>query len=557
MNYYEKYLKSKHKYIRLRQMRSIQLGACAKNQHTQQQRGGGYKIITSVFIVLDVDNFKAKINPNLETKIIREGKFYRSDLITKVTEKGYPARYEFYSNDKIKEILYVGKDNENFAKILYKNEKPIKKTFYFKATEWSMEISINNFDDIKSYTTGKGTFTLNNTEKTIILSGDSIITKGKGERFIELIIKDINISGSSIEIKNYIIENGIVTKINSIFKQTGIINYGLFMEKCMSSPITLKNLNKYGAMKRNVLNTICGSIFYYLPKKVVKELLKYNNLLADIVNVKINNIKDNIDSLLNNSDEYNKYINTLDKYLPSIFMNKYFKIKNGRGVYKTLEDKFTIEFDSGNEIFTLIGIDMVNELELKISRGCQEITTSGIGGKAKFCGEYVILDFRIDSKHPEHNNKNYKVFALVDRTGAHKNLLLFGHGGGLNKLFDDKYVIKGLYEKQDQKGVDSNEFNEKIRKVYMHLKDTLEEIFKHYKRERDYRSLGDIYHNLVNRSPIENYKSYLGKYSIKMDPVVFNKINEDLKIAHQKLQFNNPGHNLAKEIEKIIKKLKI
>jgi len=131
-----------------------------------------------------------------------------------------------------------------------------------------------------------------------------------------------------------------------------------------------------------------------------------------------------------------------------------------------LPDQYNIIFDTGNSHYTLIGENIVKELNLD-RLGCDEgIVLSGVIKDASVkCKQYVNLIFQI----PYFSDDIHTIKAYIDNN--HPDQILFGWNSGLDVLFENDYVI---YKQKNENIV------EKYNRSYQN-----DAITRKYNRNRD------------------------------------------------------------------------
>lgn len=204
---------------------------------------------------------------------------------------------------------------------------------------------------------------------------------------------------------------------------------------------------------RNILSTMCGKLYYFIPRDALDILMKYQKIFKSIIDYDVNKV------ILNISKDkivLQNHINSIDKIIPSIFMNKYILFENSLNNFIPLPNENQIIFDSGNSSVTTISRNIATYLNLQPIKGCR-ITSTGIGGESKQCGDYVELNFKFDSKFPMTNNKIYTIQAFIN--DQLKDIILFGHLNGLDLLFNDNYSIKHKYDFDDSLNLDKQNKN--------------------------------------------------------------------------------------------------
>ena len=429
MDYKQKYIKYKNKYLKIKKN---QIGGGEDETYLyydgKQIRG---KLFTSQTEGKPIELQNLNENVRLFINDLQQSKYMRITHNTTETNEKYTAVWDNGS----KVIIVTDKKINIQAIITYDNNKIIKKEFYLYITNQKISIILTEFqNDDETFIIGTGTFELKNNE--IIITG--ICTISRKPWIINFRIKQIKCIDTDIFIDYPIdkIENLpiLLAKDNS---------YGTNFEICKSIANRVEKpdiLYDKQQLYNDIVNTICKKIIYIIPKETLKILNTYTNLVKLIIGYDMEKIN------LTINDEST---NEIPKYIPSTIDNENILFENKKGKFISVSDKFKIIFDSGNDSVTIIGRDIVKELDLNTSNGCI-IRASGIGGPIKQCGEYVELKFRFNKNYPMTNNKVYNILGFIDDSNL-KDTVLFGHSNGLDLLFNDNYSIKNRFDPDSDK----------------------------------------------------------------------------------------------------------
>ncbi len=480
MNFYRQYIKYKKRYINTKY----------KNYLPYDQIGG-YDDDSTRFIVQEGKIFKGiripskqgtkieSIKPqHLELKRLSLNKY---EYLSNYEVEYYWARYNekplyklVFKRENSEVILVFDELNNILTSILYENEILKHKTFtiYFKETNKPyIRITMKEFDPTdKTYSTGSGEFEMytQNDDPLKIVGLVSISAGENNVRSLELTIQKIVLNDFIIELPKPMRQ---ISNFKNLIKIFPGLNIGNFFGKCKEiitelTPTQLvddnlreDNLANYPDIISTIHNTICGKLFYYIPKERLEILMKYQFLLKIILASDARILKTFVNDKLKDRSNLDEYLKNINKIIPSKLRSKYISFKNGTNNWVRLDDiekvepqnRFTIIFDSGNFSSTLVGRNIVNKLNLPVSTGCRFISI-GVVGEEKKCGDYVELEFKFNKDYPHGSNRSdshsYKIIAFVD-DGSMINTILFGHISGLKELFDDNYSIRNMLEEGD------------------------------------------------------------------------------------------------------------
>jgi hypothetical protein len=236
----------------------------------------------------------------------------------------------------------------------------------------------------------------------------------------------------------------IVLSLNNLNKlgTNKLPTYSTCTNQFRNAPTSLK---KYQKIYQSIGSTVCNYIYYTYSPDIVNIVMKYPYIVELIVSEHMKNINPIMETW--SSENFKQHMIDIPKLLPSTIENKFILLKNNNDNFVNPRDEFKVIFDSGNSSITLIGSEIVKQLGLKINKGCV-IITSGIGGQAKPCGNYVNITYKFSPDFGNGIDKEYNMLAFIDETNI-TDTLLFGHASGLDHLFADNFSIKGEYSKGD------------------------------------------------------------------------------------------------------------
>jgi len=306
--------------------------------------------------------------------------------------------------------------------------------------------------------------------------------------------------------------------------------------------------NSYDKLKTNENycpeSTILFKHIYntYLTNKLISnyEFYKYlqdnfGNLLEHVL---LNNIKLKKDNILNICNATDKRINILNNVMKRIdtIYNKGILIKNGSNHFIDIESlsPYSVIFDTGNSAITTISANLVKILRLKIRKGFEFHTIGVAGESAKIThNKYVNLELKFVPQNTNINiDKPFKIKAYIDEIPNSNRILLGQQLEALKLFFDNSYCIGYNYDKQsyNKRYIESNE---KYDYCYNIFNNILEKITK-----KDDTLISDLY-KLQKKNPDLKFDFIHDIYDTDIDKeeVLFNLIKEINKLIPS---FKNP-----------------
>jgi len=436
--YYHKYLKYKHKYLKL--AKKIQTGGADLNNP-----------ITSTFLIYnnETNDFKA-INIKSEkysTEIV-------NNIIKETTEIEKNRKYVRFINNKspenLRQIDIISKDGTE-TNVIYHGGQFASKKITFNMNNVVIKLEYLEYTD-EAKTTGSGNITISHSQVETTINLFGTFTMNKQDKIRKLNGKITNVRTSNDNLinisNNPIVFEGLKALIELMTPKDVTIKD--FYNVCKSKI----NFGQYDPKIRIILEdvalTLCKK-FNYLGPVNSEKLMKFKNIIPTIISMELDGmIKELIHKYSNEAIRQNT-IDSIYKDLPSHVMPKDMLFKglkteedkrNNNYTYFNLPDNYNIILDSGNDAVTLIHTNVINFLGLERHRGCI-ISVRGVSNKSdEKCGYYVFLTFKIGSI-----NKEYTIVAFEDN--AIPNQLLVGHVDGLNKLFADNFRIYEQYNPND------------------------------------------------------------------------------------------------------------
>ena len=157
----------------------------------------------------------------------------------------------------------------------------------------------------------------------------------------------------------------------------------------------------------------------------------------------------NIRDICTNQVDRNYLLKNVMKRINTRFSD-HFLIKNSNNNFKLIKDinteqgkNYRIIFDTGNAFMSIIGIDLVRELNLQ-QKHMFLSTYTGATGNSSTNNTYVDVEIKLDPRYTNissYPDKIYKFKAIVNMNSLKENLLLGQSAKGLKLFFDDSYCI--------------------------------------------------------------------------------------------------------------------
>ena len=474
--YYAKYLKYRSKYTRLRAQYMAQTGA-----------GLGDEVI--ILGVAGPDLRPTKPAISTEVPVGDPGKEIGEVAVGQVVKKyvgkikptaGSPTPLEY-----TRYVVYSGEPrDENVVRVVVKEEQRVildqrtrptmKKTYFLYDGDVVVTVTIEEgtkgaerVERDPTLTTGTGTVEVTNLrDPDLHLRGRIQLEKGPGIRRPKAEISEVTISGKAPEAITRV-DRVPITDARDLFRllqrsdEMSVENY---FERCpalftASEVSRLVPATGNYILNKNLVDTVCARLFYYLQQPVLAQLIRYPALLKFLIRNDVAGISEHVGDIYRNQGLVTRHTQSIPKRIPSTLANKYLMIRSGKkrgGQYVKVEDlaidkDFSVIFDSGNSSVTMVGREIVRALGLEpLNLGCR-LATHGIGGCATINCEYVVLDLKFSPDFPYANGKEYRVIGFVNDCENLRSTLLFGHQNGLDLLFADQYSIYGEYDPTDER----------------------------------------------------------------------------------------------------------
>ncbi len=473
-----------------------------------------YQQLKSSLHVLSGGDYEGKsvtmLTVHRDALIITSMKFANyTKFDTKETENYVEKSTNQYGNNKYLYYSSQTKEDKNLIKVkitdpkenpiiiaIIKDNTVVEKEFFIYHASGSLFMQIKLTDFSKGddrLTTGTGTVLIYpDAMKTMIeLSGKIVITTPPKptttnvdvaevrERNFTVQILSVKLLNETVQFQQDLTSFSNLKQLRDLVARKPQFDENIFFTGCFnlfSNNIHKSYENKVPLFK-NIITTVCNSLYYSLDRQSVQILLNYSQILKLLVQQNINIITDKLGNRYDTDNTLRlSHLNNVIKKLPSVISNQNILFKNGKGQFVNIKNNNTnIIFDTGNSATNIIGDNVVKELDLPRIQGCP-VTISGIG-QDKFCGEYVILDFKFAPDYPQNNDKIYTFTFFVNKTHV-IDQMVFAHIDGLDKLFNDNFVIFDQYEETDKRKKQAREENEGVIKKFERFSNAVQKLKK-------------------------------------------------------------------------------
>jgi hypothetical protein len=443
MDYRNKYLKYKQKYINLKNV----FGGSIKYNDKDIK----YETLTILNYDSKTNIFSAQRDPLVKDEQInltQENNVYENRF----------CKYELipYSESNFDEISHLGSElmlidiptssefiiritnleNKNYIEIVGNYKIFIinftKDDFNYKLIIRSElgNLSDNFYIHKDGYYSGFKLEIQNDTTKFII-NGKLKIIKHQDGRTNKIYFNIDRINNTKCTIREFSdITKFYVTKFNfqeayDRLKQTN--------NKCPESTILFKHIYNTFYTEKLIENYNLWSLIHE----------KLGQLLELSLETNIINNEANIIDICSNTDKRQQLLTNTMKRIETSHTNG-FLIKNNEDTFipiNSLGDTYRIVFDTGNSAICMININFVRALNLRPIKTFK-VSTMGTTGDTIENNEYVIIEIKLDpTKFNIDIGKTFKFKAYVQHRGLQNTLLLGQSAYSLKQFFDESYCI--------------------------------------------------------------------------------------------------------------------
>ncbi len=468
MSYYQKYLKYKSKYLRL-----------SNKQYDFNNQQGGAITIQNEEINMDITKLTSMLMINTYTFFIDNVDTKSQVLLTPENIEVQTEKIKYLYNPETKiitSLINMASTGNIYASEIDLINKTktfiIKKLIAIQNVELvivtNYETGLNPENYIETITPANFSFKINYNDKEDIFEGTVTITKKPKNCDLKFTINRINGIDYFIELDE--VDNAKFFLLKEFNFQE---SYDSLKEKnnlCIQSTILNKHL--YNTLYTNEsLNNI----------DIFNVLNRYGDMLENILLKKYRE-NGNIRNICSNQDDRQLILNNVMKRINTTFTDN-FLIKQSTGDFISLEtinagrdnqNKYKIIFDTGNSFLTIIGINLVKQLNLQQKHMFFSKYT-GATGDSSSNNTYVDIELKLDPRNTNISlkaDKIYKFKAIVNSNSLKDTLLLGQSAEGLKSFFDGSYCI-GFNDLRQKHDADWSSINNDLNMYVNHLFEVL------------------------------------------------------------------------------------